>query len=650
MSEKGGGLAILIVEDSEADAALVLRELRRLGRPIDFDRVDTPDAMRAALQRREWDVVISDWSMPTFSGPAALALVEELELDLPFIIVSGTIGEEHAVAAMRAGADDFVVKDKLGRLTPAIERELRDHDTRRARREAELARREAELRFQRLFDSGITGVTIGDTGGLINEANDTFLEMVGYSRDDLAAGAVNWLEMTPIEWRAESLSTKEELRTGGVVRPFEKQYVRKDGTRVPVLVSVVLLDPSRVLTIVTDLTARKLAERANVALEERLRQAQKMEAIGRLAGGVAHDFNNLLSVVLSYSSMLISDLREGDPIRGDIEQIHLAGVRAADLTRQLLMFSRQQVIEPKVIDLPALLSGMDKMLRRLVGADVELTSIFDESTGHVRADPGSIEQVVMNLVINARDAMPVGGTLTVETTNVVLDAPCASAHVGAKAGRYVVLSITDTGTGMDSATIARVFEPFFTTKEQGKGTGLGLSTVFGIVQQSAGHISVDSELGVGTTFKVYLPRVDAITDAPRSPGPTALRGSETILLVEDEDPVRGVARDILRRHGYTVLDARNAGEALLICERHVGPVDLLLSDVVMPQMSGPELAKRLVQARPSMSVLFMSGYTDDAAVRHGVSEGGFSYLQKPITVEALTRRVRDVLDTNRRAP
>ena len=322
-------------------------------------------------------------------------------------------------------------------------------------------------------------------------------------------------------------------------------------------------------------------------------------------------------------------------------------MRAADLTRQLLMFSRQQVVQPKVLDLNEVLSGVDRMLRRLVGEDVELTSVPGPSLGHVRADPGSIEQVIMNLTVNARDAMPLGGKLTVETANVTLDAEYASTHLGAKPGAYVMLSVTDTGSGIDKATLARIFEPFFTTKEKGKGTGLGLSTVFGIVEQSGGTVWVYSEPGIGTTFKVYLPRVDEDTDEPRPRAlATTLRGSETVLLVEDEDQVRDVARGILLRHGYTVLDARNAGEALLLCEQHEGRIDLLLSDVVMPKMSGPALAKRLTRERPEMKVLCMSGYTDDAAVRHGVIEAELAYLQKPLTVDSLTRKVRSVLDSD----
>jgi CheY-like chemotaxis protein len=322
-----------------------------------------------------------------------------------------------------------------------------------------------------------------------------------------------------------------------------------------------------------------------------------------------------------------------------------AGRRAADLTRQLLLFSRQQVVETKVLDLSAILTNVNKMVRRLVGEDVEVIVRPAPSVGSVRADPSSVEQVIMNLVVNARDAMPTGGTITMTTADVTLDETYARTHLGAKPGPHVMLAVTDTGSGMDEATLARIFEPFFTTKEKGKGTGLGLSTVYGIVQQAGGTVWVDSALGKGTSFEVYLPRVDeAVQDAMPTVEPATLRGTETILLVEDEEQLRVVARGILKKFGYEVLEAKSGAEALQICERHRRTIHLLLSDVVMPKMSGPELAKRLVQARPGMRVLCMSGYTDDSIVRHGVLEGQMAFLQKPFTPGTLTRKVREVLD------
>jgi CheY-like chemotaxis protein len=370
-----------------------------------------------------------------------------------------------------------------------------------------------------------------------------------------------------------------------------------------------------------------------------------MEAVGRLAGGIAHDFNNVLSVIMSYSDLLLSDLKAGEPMRDDVEEIRRAATRAADLTRHLLMFSRQQIIEPKVLDMNDVLAGMDKMLQRVLGAAVTLVLSRSEPLGRVRIDPGSIERLIMNLVVNARDAMPDGGRLTLETGNVTLDEEYARAHHGVVPGSYVLLTVRDTGSGMDSATLARIFEPFFTTKAIGKGTGLGLSTVFGIVQQGGGSIWVESEQGEGTSFEVYLPRVDAAVDSVRPAQPLARsRGSETVLLVEDDNQVRVVTRGILIKSGYRVLEARNAGEALLHAEAHVGPIHLLLTDVVMPQLSGPDLARRLVTSKPAMNVLFMSGYVDDGVLRQSVVQSLVACIQKPITPEILTTKVREVLD------
>jgi two-component system cell cycle sensor histidine kinase/response regulator CckA len=382
-------------------------------------------------------------------------------------------------------------------------------------------------------------------------------------------------------------------------------------------------------------------------IEAQLRHAQKMEAIGRLAGSVAHDFNNMLSVILGYSSMLLSDLKPVDPIRADIDLIRAAGEKAAALTRQLLAFSRQQVLTPQVLDLNELVQDSERMLRRLLGEDIELVMLYDRNLSRVRVDPGQIDQVVMNLALNARDAMPNGGKLTIETKDVFLDQSYAADHLEVTPGPHVMLAVSDTGIGMDKETQTRIFEPFFTTKEVGKGTGLGLSTVFGIVRQSGGSIWVYSEVGGGTTFKVFLPRAlsEEARPMPVFVEPTTLRGTETILLVEDQDEVRRVAQEILIRHGYHVIAAQNAGEALLSCERHPRTIHLLLTDVVMPQMSGRELAVRLETIRPDMKVLYMSGYTDNAVVHHGILDSGIAYVQKPLVPDMLARRVREVLDS-----
>jgi two-component system, cell cycle sensor histidine kinase and response regulator CckA len=380
-------------------------------------------------------------------------------------------------------------------------------------------------------------------------------------------------------------------------------------------------------------------------LQDQFRQAQKMEAVGRLAAGVAHDFNNLLSVVLSYSELAIDGLRPGDPLRADIEEIRKAGKRATGLTRQLLAFSRQQVLEPRVIDLSEVVGTMKPMLGRLLGEDISLTVLSPNPVGRVLVDPSQVEQVVMNLAVNARDAMPDGGKLTIETTNISIDGAFVGKPADVVPGHFVMLAVSDSGVGMTEATRARVFEPFFTTKEKGKGTGLGLATVFGIVQQSGGYVGVYSEPGHGTAFKVYLPRTDRVADASGSDRPPAnMDGSETILLVEDEEQVRTVACAILRRHGYNVLETSNGGEAYLVSNDFPAKIHLLLTDVVMPRMSGRRLAEQLAPQRPEMRILFASGYTDDAIIHHGVLDAGVAFLQKPFTPQALLKKVRAVLD------
>ncbi|HMJ12670.1 MAG TPA: PAS domain S-box protein, partial [Polyangiaceae bacterium] len=489
----------------------------------------------------------------------------------------------------------------------------------------------------------------GDLEGIITSWNLGAQRLFGFTPTEAIGKHVSLL--VPAERRGEPTANLQRILRGQSVDHWETVRRRKDGTLVEVSITLSLLKdaPGRVVgvsAIERDLTERRRAEQQLRKTEERLRQAQKMEAIGSLAGGVAHDFNNLLSVIVSYTSMILDTLKPADPLRADLEEVMKAGLRAADLTRQLLAFSRKQVLEPRVFDLNETLGGMERMLGRLLGEDVDLLLLPSASRGKVRADPGQIEQVIMNLAINARDAMPKGGRLTIETNNVDIDESHAFEHLEIESGSYVMLAVSDTGVGMDAATRSRIFEPFFTTKEPGRGTGLGLSTVLGIVQQSGGSIWVYSEPGTGSTFKVYLPRTDEPTERPSVP-PQAhgtLRGSETILLVEDDDQVRALTRTILHRNGYTVLEAQNGGEAFLICEQQQSRIHLLLTDIVMPRMNGRKLAERLLSIKPDMKVLYMSGYTDGSIVHHGVLEPGIAFMQKPITPDALGRKIRAVLD------
>jgi two-component system cell cycle sensor histidine kinase/response regulator CckA len=643
-----GLLRILIVEDSATDAKLIARELNRLDREVRFERVETVEAMRAALRSQEWDAIISDWSLPKFSAMEALSCVKELALDVPFIVVSGTVGEETAVEAMRAGASDYVLKDRLIRLGPAIEREIAQKQGREAGRRTQDALRSSETRFIRLWESGIVGISIGVFLGAVHDANDAFLRTVGHTRSELQLGKVQWEAMTPPEWRHSDMAAVELLQSQGFAPAWEKELIRKDGERVPVLVGVAMLEYPMSIAVMIDLTIRKRAEQALLASENQLRLAQKMEAIGSLAGGVAHDFNNILSVILSYAGMLLSDLVPDDPMRESLEEIRQAGQRAAVLTRQLLLFSRHQVFEPTVLNLNDILIGMDKLVTRILGEDVEVISIKGPDLSSIFADPSHIEQVIMNLIVNARDAMPTGGKLTLSTKDVVLDTTFAESHLGVTPGAYVLLAVTDTGCGMDKETQLRIFEPFFTTKETGKGTGLGLSTVFGIVRQSGGTIWVDSAPGAGSTFNVYFPKSERGPEKFRKSltGPV-VNGKESILLIEDEEHVRAVSRAILTRNGYKVVEAKTPTEAIAVCKERSSPIQLVLTDVVMPEMSGPELAKRLRVLRPEVKVLFMSGYTDDTIIRHGMLDPKTRFLQKPLTPEDLLRKVRDVLDGDR---
>jgi two-component system cell cycle sensor histidine kinase/response regulator CckA len=370
-----------------------------------------------------------------------------------------------------------------------------------------------------------------------------------------------------------------------------------------------------------------------------------MEAVGRLAGGVAHDFNNLVTAILGYSEMLLVDVEPGDPRRADLEEIQKAGMRAAGLTRRLLAFTRKQIIEPTVLDLNAVVSDILPMIERLIGEDIKVVVGRGPALARVKADHGQVEQVVMNLALNARDAMPMGGTLTIAAANVELDEGYAAAHVGVQPGSYVALSVTDTGTGMTPQVQARLFEPFFTTKEVGKGTGLGLATVHGIVKQSGGSVGVSSELGKGTSFHVYFPRAEDAEMVVDAKAPTARRSTvaETVLVVEDADGLRELARRLLQRQGYTVLVAANADEALRLFEA-TPSIDLLLTDVVMPGASGPELTRQLMEQRPELKVIYKSGYTDDAIVQHGILKHGIAFLHKPFTSDTLGRKIREVLD------
>lgn len=505
-------LHVLVAEDSEDDTLLLLQKLKKAGFDSVYERVDSLDALTAALDKQPWDLIVSDHSMPRLSPIQALETLKAKNLDIPVVIVSGTIEPETAVAAMKAGASDFIMKNDLTRLIPAIERELRESRNRQARRKA----------------------------------------------------------------------------------------------------------------------------------EEQFLQAQKMECVGRLACGAAHDFNNILTAIFGYCELMLENMSPEDSRNEDIGEIKKAGERAATLTRQLLAFSRHQVVQMKVLDLNAIVVDMEKMLLRLIGEDVVLDGRLEKNLGRIKSDHGHIEQVILNLAVNARDAMPEGGKIIIETSNTELDAAYAAAHADVAPGPYVLLAVSDTGTGMSQETMARIFEPFFTTKEKGKGTGLGLSTVYDVVNQSKGHISVSSELGKGTTFKVFFPRIMEEV-APQAEAPIQAKipqRTATIFVADDDKTIRSLIKRVLSAKGYKVHEIK---KTQIAAASNMSKPALLITDMVMPGISGTELASRIRHFYPEMKVLYLSGYTNKTVQMTGSTASKDFFLAKPFTPRALELKVQEVL-------
>jgi two-component system, cell cycle sensor histidine kinase and response regulator CckA len=896
-------LRLLMAEDSGEDAALLEAELRAGGYAPDIRRVLTEAQFRAALDDQEWDLALLDFSLPQFSALRALEILRAEAIALPALVVSGAAGEDELVGTVRAGAADYIQKDNLSRLVPAIRRELEDAKGRRERQRAERALRESEERFRFVLDhaggvffrlrhadmkyeymspgiEALTGYTAEELKELdFNSLITMVSEPAGVARARPAgkdgrvdgrveeyradyqfrarSGALKWVSVHSFPWRDEAgtllgsvgllmditerrrteerlRSSEEHLRAlldaslaaivsmdaGGKVTYWSRQAseifgwaekeavgqpladliippalrsahaaglrryletgqsrilnrrveltaLRRDGRELPVELTVVAVPGRGFTAFVNDITTRKQAEAAlrrseehfrslienasdmivvadtgqgityvspsvervlgyppaerlghsplelvhpedqariqqvfadtaragsppeparvrlrhkdgswrtleavarkqaqeglvggivinarditeRESLEAQLLQAQKIEAVGRLAGGIAHDFNNLVTAILGYADLALRRLPAQDPLCRNVEEITRAAERAAALTQQLLAFSRKQVLQPRVLDLREVFDRAQGLLRRLIGEDIEVVIQTAPEVGRVRADPVQLEQVLLNLAINARDAMPQGGRLVLEAENADLDEAYARDHLGGRAGPFVLLAVSDTGHGMDRETQAHIFEPFFTTKEMGKGTGLGLSTVYGIVKQSGGYIWVYSEPGKGTTFKVYLPRVlqDPADMPVEAPVPAAAaRGSETVLLVEDEDSVRELVQELLEAVGYHVLTAARPADALRLADDYAGPLHLLVTDVVMPQMAGPDLAQRLKGLRPDLKVLYLSGYSPGIVADRGVLEDGAMFLQKPFSADALESKVRETLDT-----
>ena len=761
-NEAAKPLCVLMVEDNPSDAHLLMYELKRLGREVRLDVVTTREGLLAALRGSSHDVVLSDYNLVGWNGMDVLKVLQEQAAPQPFILVTGSLGDEKTAECIKLGAADVVLKDRLNRLPHAITRALEEKNLREQRLAAEAALRESEDRFRRLVEISPEAIFVGCRGEVvfINPAGVKLFgaqhesELVGKTVADLVHRDFQQIVYQRIE---------QHEGTDSPVSAEEQRFRRLDGTFVDVEVSAIPFQwkgRASLQVVARDISERKRseAERARLVaaieqsneivlianlkgeiefvnpaftaitgygreealgrnlrflksgkhnqvfykhlwdtilageiwrgeiinrkkdkslytqrttitpvrdhagklanfiaicdditerreLEQQLRQAQKMEAVGRLAGGIAHDFNNLLTVIRGYAELILEE-PDREKAHHHAKNIIKASDRTAALTRQLLAFSRKQVLWPQVLDLNAVMAETKKMLPPLIGEDVLVIVMPGPKLGRVKADPGQLEQVLINLVINARDAMPRGGKLILETSNVECNRDYCALHPGALPGSYVMLAVSDNGCGMDLETQAHIFEPFFTTKPKDKGTGLGLATVYGIVKQSGGHIWVYSEPGIGTTFKLYLPRVKE--KAVAAPSPPRFEeqapATETVLVVEDEEGVRQLTRMFLEQRGYRVLEARNGAEALEIAAAHAGTIHLLVTDMIMPGMRGRELAEELCTLRPQLKVLYVSGYTDGSIVESGELEPGSAFLEKPFSSDSLARKVRQVLN------
>jgi len=886
-------LNVIVIEDSEIDAKLIIRELERFFLIQKWELIDNKRLLEDALTRQSWDIVLSDYSLPQFSGMEAFKIVRSLRKDLPFILISGNIGEEIAVDAIRAGVNDYLIKDRLSRLGHAVERELREAEERKKLKDAEDNLVKSEAFYRSIFENSLYGIAIAGRDGNFSQVNSAFCELLEYSKDEIIgkfnmedithpdhieasnvliskllhreienfsiekqyvtksgkikdvisfvsaiydedgkylSSSVSVLDITERKKAYEALQlaefsiehsgfetiwfdrhgnivrvneaacrslgyTREEFLTMSVKNMdtdcksdedwgviwnevkirrhyvlFERYHRRKNGSVFPVEVvssyfeysgrefifsfakdiserkaadealhkseeqfraltensfdtimrfdselKHVYVNPMvekysgiprsafigkthhelgfpedlvqlwdlalrrvfdtgelqrvefhlplgywidwlcipefdsngevrAVVTSARDITERKKAEEERVELQTQLLHAQKMEAVGRLAGGVAHDFNNMLSVISGYGELAKEALSQNDPLMLYVSEILKAARRSTDLTRQLLAFSRRQVVEPRVLDINKLIKDSEKMLQRLVGEDINVQFIPTENIQPIRMDPSQVDQILANLTINARDAMPNGGMVTIELNNVSFDKAYCESHITFQQGDYVMLSISDTGSGMSKELMEHVFEPFFTTKAEGKGTGLGLSTVYGIVKQNNGFINLYSEPGIGTTFKIYFPQyAGELVEITQKEEMDLQGGTETVLIVEDEKQILSLCSVFLNSYGYKVLTANHPGEAILLCEKHNEDIHLLVTDVVMPNMNGKELHERIIKLKPHIKVLYMSGYTEDVIFHRGIVANGISFIQKPFSMNEFIKKVKEVL-------
>ncbi|MBK9710594.1 MAG: response regulator [Kouleothrix sp.] len=643
-------LRILVLEDDMYDAELAIVTLELAGYTCLWDHAATREQFLDLLARQCYDLVLSDYSLPSFDGLSAVRLLRARDSDVPFILVSGTLGEETAIESLKAGATDYVIKSHLERLVPVVGRALREHDELRQRRQAEAALRRTEARYRDLFENANDMIYTHDLEGYFTSVNSMGLRLTGYTRDELLSMNIEQLFAPEyLQLRAEAAQKHQLEET--LVSAEEIEVIRKDATRVWVEVSSRLIyedgRPVGLQGIARDISERRRAEEERRQLEDQLLQAQKMESIGTLAGGVAHDFNNMLTAIIGNIQLVLEDVLPDSPDYPLLTEIEKAAMRATALTRQLLTFSRRQPIERRTVDLNGTITEVSQMLRRIIGEDVEIAIRQAPGMAPILADPAQVQQVVMNLAVNARDAMPEGGRLLIATGVVDLDEAACRNYAWARPGRYVQIVVSDTGVGMDVETQQRIFEPFFTTKERGRGTGLGLSVVYGIIKQHEGFIQVASEPGHGTTFTIFLPAPSFVSDAVAPELSHMVRGGhETILVAEDESSLRYLAATVLERLGYTVLLAEDGKVALDMFESDPARIDLVVLDLVMPRFGGRDALARMRAIRPELRALFVTGYddSDEHARSASVAIPGTTLLHKPYRVDMLGLRVRELLD------
>jgi PAS domain S-box-containing protein len=664
---------VLIIDDDPTNLAVLSDQLEQCGLGVAIAR-DGAEGLERAKRARP-DLILLDIVMPGMNGIETCRRLksDESTREIPVIFKTSLSETPDKVAGFEAGGVDYITTPfqveevlarvrthlELSRLRVELEKRVEERTTElrlasellrlelAERRRSEDVLRKSEKRFAKIFQANPAAIAITRiSDGRFVDVNDSLVRLLGYARDELIGRGT--LELGIWIDPEDRGRVVELLKTGESVHDREVLLRAKDGQVLTTRYTAELVeleDEPCMLSLVSDITGRKEAEEEHARLEVRFLQAQKLESVGRLAGGVAHDFNNLLTVISGYSDMLLRSLAGDEAKRAQVEQIREAGERAAALTQQLLAFSRKQIIQPRPLDLNGVIADTEKMLRRLIGEDIELLTVLEPSLGTVMADPGQIDQILLNLAVNARDAMPAGGQLLIETANVGPDPTYQARHADATSGPAVLLAVSDTGTGMDEETQRHLFEPFFTTKEKGHGTGLGLATVYGIVKQSGGWISVYSERSKGTTFKIYLPQIAAMGEKTerREVPASGLHGTETVLVVEDQEEVRALAVAALRAYGYRPLQAANGAETLALLKQDDTPIDVMVTDVVLPGMTGKELASLAAGLRPGMKVIYTSGYTENVIVNRGVLAEGVEFLPKPYTPAALVAHIRRVL-------